>query len=274
MTIQRPNSIVNHEHALKHIEQLIQIARDAGHAILGIYDTEYVIVNKEDHSPLTDADRASHEVIMQGLRELDPTIPVMSEEGSHTSYEERQDWRIFWLVDPLDGTKEFIKKNGEFTVNLALIEGNYPIFGLIHVPVTGMTYVGTPSGAYLLDSNNQRTDIHVTAPRDHEITIVESRSHPSPEGELWMASLQRSYATIHRIEKGSSLKLCAVADGSAHVYPRLGPTMEWDIAAGQAIIEAAGGQVVDLQGQRFAYNKENLLNGHFIACGNLDLNQV
>lgn len=256
------------------LEQLIVIAKQAGQQIMNIYESAFTVESKEDKSPLTEADKASHQVIVRGLQQLDPAIPIMSEEGSHTAYEIRKDWRTFWLVDPLDGTKEFIKRNGEFTVNIALIHDSYTVLGIIYVPVTGITYVGTPDGAYLIDQDDQRRDIHVSAPRGQAITIVESRSHPSPELEQFMHHVQQSYTRFERIEKGSSLKLCAIADGTAQLYPRLGPTMEWDIAAGQAIIEAAGGQVVDMQGQRFAYNKENLLNGHFIALGELELSQV
>jgi 3'(2'), 5'-bisphosphate nucleotidase len=256
------------------IERLIQIAVQAGEQILHVYHTDFTVENKEDQSPLTEADKASHHVIVHGLQSLNATIPIMSEEGSHTPYAIRKDWPMFWLVDPLDGTKEFIKKNGEFTVNIALIQDQYPVFGLIHVPVTGMTYVGTASGAYQVDREHRKSVLNVTAPQPTEITIVESRSHPSPELEKLMTTLQQHFPSIQRIEKGSSLKLCVIADGSAQLYPRLGPTMEWDIAAGQAIVEAAGGQIINLQGERFRYNKEDLRNQSFLAIGQLDVRHL
>lgn len=249
------------------MEQLVALSIKAGRAIMDIYETDYTVEQKEDQSPLTEADKASHQIICEKLQQLYPNIPILSEEGKHTPYEERKHWKRFWLVDPLDGTKEFIKKNGEFTVNIALIEGQYPIAGVVHIPVTGATYVGTPEGSFLIDEKGQEQPIHVKPEVREEMTLVESRSHPSPEMDALLTRLGQHYKEIHRMQRGSSLKLCAVAEGAADFYPRLGPTMEWDVAAGQSVIEGAGGQVVDLQGARFQYNKENLLNGHFLAIG-------
>jgi 3'(2'), 5'-bisphosphate nucleotidase len=252
----------------EHIDRLITIARAAGQQIMEIYETDFAIEHKDDASPLTEADQASHRVIVHGLQSVDSAIPIMSEEGCHTAYEERRTWATYWLVDPLDGTKEFINRNGEFTVNIALIQGMYPVFGLIHVPVSGMTYIGSSRGAYEIDRHHRKTSIQVSAPNEHHITIVESRSHPSPEVDMMMYKLRQTFSNVDRIEKGSSLKLCVIANGTAQLYPRLGPTMEWDIAAGHAIVEAAGGQVIDLEGQRIRYNKSDLRNSSFLAVGN------
>lgn len=251
-------------------QQLIKIVRDAAKRIMAIYETDFEVENKEDQSPLTAADRASHEAIMESLQKLHPDIPVLSEEGKHMPYEIRRSWRRFWLVDPLDGTKEFVKRNGEFTVNIALIDGEYPVWGIVHVPVTGLTYVGNAEGAYMINAENHIQQLYVRVPDEDSFTLVESRSHPSPELDNLLANLAKRHPNINRIQKGSSLKLCAVAEGIAHLYPRLGPTMEWDTAAGQAVVEAAGGKVIDLQGLRFRYNKENLLNTYFLAIGDFD----
>jgi len=247
-------------------EQLITIARQAGSRILEIYHRDFKVEYKDDQSPLTDADRASHEWIVERLRILDPEIPILSEEGRNIPYDARKGWQRFWLVDPLDGTKEFISRNGEFTVNIALIEHGYPVLGVICVPVTDTIYYGEQgNGAVKIEGSGEERRISVQKPSDSEITIVESRSHPSAELETFMEQLNHQYSTIHRISKGSSLKFCSVADGTAHLYARMGPTMEWDTGAGQAIVEAAGGTVVWLDGTRVNYNKENLRNHFFIV---------
>ncbi|MEW9671087.1 3'(2'),5'-bisphosphate nucleotidase CysQ [Ammoniphilus sp. 3BR4] len=252
-------SIINLNH-------LIAIAQEAGQAILEIYQTDFTIENKEDDSPLTSADKASHAIIAKALKESYPVIPVLSEEGKGVAYEERKNWNRFWLVDPIDGTKEFIKRNGEFTVNIALIENGYPVLGVIYAPALGTLYVGQQGeGAYKVDDRGIKTELKVKALEESQYTIVESRSHPSPEVNEYLSKLEKRFTQIRRIEKGSSLKFCAVAEALADSYPRFGPTMEWDTAAGQAIVEAAGGKVVNLQGQRFSYNKESLLNDYFIA---------
>lgn len=250
------------------MSHLISIAQEAGKAILEIYHTDFTVENKEDNSPLTSADKASHAIIAKALKELYPDIPILSEEGKGEPYEERKNWSQFWLVDPIDGTKEFIKRNGEFTVNIALIENNYPVLGVIYAPALGTLYVGRQGeGAYKIDAKGTRTELKVKELEESQYTIVESRSHPTPALNEYLSKIEKRFANIHRVEKGSSLKFCAVAEALAHSYPRFGPTMEWDTAAGQAIVEAAGGKVVNLQGQRFSYNKESLLNDYFIcAC--------
>lgn len=279
------------------VARIRKIAEEAGEQIMQIYRKDFEVIEKDDRSPLTAADQASHAVIKQGLSRLYPEIPVLSEEGEDIAYEERQAWSMFWLVDPLDGTKEFIKRNGEFTVNIALVEEGFPILGVIYVPVTKTMYVGSrQEGAYKVDAEGiqeqiscHQLSIHLRTSAkaeergeeaigdnllSRELTLVESRSHPSPELEALMAKLSKYYTNIQRIQKGSSLKLCAVAEGVADLYPRLGPTMEWDTAAGQAIIEAAGGEVLTLSGERFRYNKESLRNEYFLAIGNGGLKEL
>lgn len=247
-------------------DSLMAIAKEAGAAILSVYEKDFEVEYKDDRSPLTEADRLSHERIVEGLAALDASIPVLSEEGKDIPYAERVNWQRFWLVDPLDGTKEFVKRNGEFTVNIALIEQGYPVLGVIYVPVTDVLYYGEAGKeAVKIASGSMAQTLAVRKPESGAITIVESRSHPSPELESFMSELQQKYSSIDRISKGSSLKFCAVAEGSAHLYPRMGPTMEWDTAAGQAIVEAAGGSVKWLNGERVHYNKEILRNDFFIV---------
>jgi 3'(2'), 5'-bisphosphate nucleotidase len=218
---------------------------------------------KSDDSPLTAADRAAHASIEAGLQELYPEIPLLSEEGRGIPFAERKSWRQFWLVDPLDGTKEFIKRNGEFTVNIALIEDGFPVAGIVHLPAAGKTYYGGKGeGAWLEEEGSPPVMIHPRAPlAGSGLTVVMSRSHPSPELDDYLAGIDVAAS----ISVGSSLKFCAIAEGKADLYPRLGPTMEWDTAAGQAVVESAGGKVVDLAGNRLRYNKEVLLNGSFIV---------
>lgn len=242
-------------------EQLIQLALAAGEAVMEIYAGPVEVTAKEDQSPLTLADRRAHGMIEERLRELDPDTPLLSEEGREIPFAERRGWTRFWLVDPLDGTKEFIKKNGEFTINIALIEGGYPVWGVVNAPALGRCWFGGRGlGAYHMEGGT-RTPITVRPRPEGGLTAVKSRSHPSAE-------LEAFYSAIH-IEKevavGSSLKFCVVAQGEADLYARLGPTMEWDTAAGQAVVEGAGGRVVTLDGHRLVYNKEELRNPHFIA---------
>ena len=248
------------------IQDIITIARQAGDRILEIYhdeDFSKVVDFKDDNSPLTLADKASHEVIDAALRNLTPEIPILSEEGRDMPYETRKDWTKFWCVDPLDGTKEFIKRNGQFTVNIALIENGLPILGVIHTPVTGETYYGTPEGAYKKVGDEDAAQITINNSTENRVA-VRSASHASPEEDDLLAK----YQVVDSISKGSSLKFCMVAEGKADIYYRHGPTMEWDTAAGQAVVEAAGGKVLKGQGpEPFTYNKENLLNGSFLVLG-------
>lgn len=252
------------------IEIINKLALQAGGAILGVYNTDFQVDYKDDNSPLTKADRLSHEIIIEGLTSAFPDIPIISEEsGQQEDYKTRAKWSSFWLVDPLDGTKEFIKKNGEFTVNIALIENSYPVMGVIYVPVTGVLYYASKSGGAWrrtsrVSENSGDEQIHAKKILpDTPVVIVSSRSHPSKELEKYL----ELFSIESVISAGSSLKFCFVAEGKADIYPRLGPTMEWDTAAGQAIVEEAGGKVLDMDGRRFIYNKESLKNGHFIVEG-------
>ncbi len=246
-------------------EIVCQIARDAGDAIMDIYSGEFDVELKGDNSPLTAADKASHDVILDGLHKHFPGIPILSEEGRDIPYEERSQWRRFWLVDPLDGTKEFIKRNGEFTVNIALVEEGTAVAGVVYVPEQEKTYLGiSEKGAWLRTGEEIPVEIKVREANDEAgLTVVMSRSHPSPE----LAEYLEKINVADALPVGSSLKLCVVAEGRADIYPRLGPTMEWDTAAGHAVVEAAGGTVTQVDGEPLRYNKENLLNPYFIVKG-------
>lgn len=257
----------------------IKAALEAGDAIMEVYGTDdFQVEQKADDSPLTIADKKAHTIISNQLSGTG--IPILSEEGRGIPYSERSGWERFWLVDPLDGTKEFIKRNGEFTVNIALIENNRPVLGVIFVPVLGHLYFGMVDyGAYLIDD---LTDIN---PYDlvtdtlvgvaHKLplkektdtyTIVASRSHLSPATEDYINRQKERYGKVDTLSKGSSLKLCMVAEGRADVYPRFGPTSEWDTAAGHAIVTASGGLVTRQDGvSPLEYNKEDILNPWFIA---------
>lgn len=240
------------------IQQLCQIAREAGERLLEIYGRDdFQIESKADYSPLTLADKASHELIKERLSVLYPDIPILSEEGKDIPYSARKDWVRFWLVDPLDGTREFIKRNGEFTVNIALIQNNHPVLGVIYAPVLKTLYWGLAGkGAWKQKDGEEAESIFVNAKIDGPVIGVGSRSHASGEESEYANKVgSREKRSI-----GSSLKFCLVAEGSAHYYYRHGPTMEWDTAAGQAIAEASGGRVTGL-----SYNKQNLLNGSFLV---------
>lgn len=251
------------------IDAVCNIAVQAGGSILDVYEKAFEVEYKEDKSPLTAADKASHRIIADELRKLYPHIPILSEEGKNVSFSERKTWERFWLVDPLDGTKEFIKRNGEFTVNIALIEGGRPVMGVIYIPVEDVLYYAEQDkGAWKQNKEDKPAEIHVKEkPNGDGLVVVQSRSHPSDELQRYLETLP----VKESIARGSSLKLCAVADGSADIYPRLGPTWEWDTAAGHAIVEAAGGYVVDRNKASLRYNKEIIKNDHFIAVSNLSL---
>lgn len=251
---------------LPDIHKINQIAREAGRAILEIYGREdFGVTEKEDESPLTLADMASHHLITRELQLLTPEIPVLSEESAFVPFEERSQWQRYWLIDPLDGTKEFVKRNGEFTVNIALIEDHRPVLGVVHAPVPDTTWYGDrEQGAWRQQGDGEPERISVTRKAQWPLRVAGSRSHAGD-------SLQRFLDKVgeHEIvSMGSSLKLCLVADGRADIYPRLGPTSEWDTAAAQAVVEAAGGLVTDTQMQPLDYNrKESLLNPHFLVFG-------
>lgn len=256
----------------KWIDSVAELSRDAGAAILKIYQqTEIGIEVKSDDSPLTEADLAAHQIIVAGLKNITPDIPVLSEESQQISYAERGQWDEYWLVDPLDGTKEFIDKNGEFTVNIAFISHGVPVFGVVYVPVSNVLYLGyqgETSFAYK-EKDGRRNEIRVK-PVQETLTVVASRRHSSPVQKQLMQVLERRFEHLQTKNMGSSLKLCLVAEGLADLYPRLAPTSEWDTAAAQAVVEAAGGKVVDSSFNLLRYNtKENILNPHFFVLGDL-----
>jgi len=249
----------------KLIPAVLDIARGAGREILEIYRGDIAVETKADDSPLTAADRAAHNYIVRELTALTPDIPILSEESAAIPFSERSGWQEYWLVDPLDGTKEFIKKNGEFTVNIALIQGHQAVLGVVHVPDKSTDYYGcTESGSFMQHAGQPAKPISVTSPTQIPVRVVGSRSH---RGELVDAYLAKLGAH-EMVSMGSSLKLCLVAAGVADIYPRLGLTSEWDTAAAQAVVECAGGKVIGLDGSALLYNaKADILNPHFIVYG-------
>lgn len=266
--------MIEKNEAIDHLVRLTKISIEAGEAILNIYNSDFAIESKDDRSPLTQADKNAHEVIMKGLSATD--YPILSEEGKEIPFEKRKNWKRFWMVDPLDGTKEFIKRNGEFTVNIALIENGESILGAIYVPVSKTIYLGARAlGAYKVQNVDQENVTAATlfdrknaipSKLDRPYTVVGSRSHMSEETLEYMEALKKEHKEIEMLSVGSSLKLCMLAEGKADAYPRFAPTMEWDTAAGQAIVEAAGGTVIDWQSQKtLVYNRENLRNNWFLA---------
>lgn len=249
-------------------EKVLQLALDASAAILEVYHKEqdWQIEDKEDHSPLTLADRRSNDIICAGLQRLTPDIPIISEENKSIPFEERQHYTYCWLVDPLDGTKEFIKRNGEFTVNIALIHNGAPVLGLVHIPVSEGTFWAVKGEGAHWTHGNRHERLHAAAfdPKSPHLKVVASRSHLNPETEAFIAQFDHPAL----VSRGSALKFMLLAEGEAHVYPRLAPTMEWDTAAAQIVLEEAGGSIVEAgSGQPLRYNKPDLLNPHFIAYG-------
>ncbi len=266
----------------------LMAAVDAGKAILEVYRTDFDIITKKDQSPLTLADQKSHQIIMGQLKEFN--IPILSEEGREIPYETRKQWKKLWIVDPLDGTKEFIKRNDEFTVNIALVENHRPVLGVIYLPVKDVLYYAEENlGAFRMHDAEkticaltQEPSIENAAEKlarfsealplskvnsaESVYTIVGSRSHATKELEEFVSQKQQELGEVQFISAGSSLKICLVAEGRADIYPRLGPTMEWDTAAGQAIAEIAGAAMtIHLSGEPMIYNKENLLNPWFVV---------
>ncbi len=244
---------------------LCAIARSAGAAIMEVYGREHTVELKADHSPLTEADRVSHELIRRGLAGLPQALPVLSEESPPEALTRRREWTRYWLVDPLDGTKEFIKRNGEFTVNIALIDNHSAVAGVVLAPALGRLYYGAVGhGAWQEDGAQGPRAIQVRAAAAAPVRVVGSRSHPSGALAGYLAALGPHAITA----MGSSLKICLIAAGEADIYPRFGPTSEWDTAAAQAILESAGGRMIDLAGRPLRYNtKDELLNPHFLAFG-------
>lgn len=252
------------------LESLIDLARDAGRRILDIYRTDFSIAQKPDHTPVTAADLAAHEAIVAGLGILTPDLPILSEEAADISYAERMTWDRYWLVDPLDGTREFIRRNGEFSVNIALIHDHQPILGVIYVPVNDVSYFAyTGRPAMRQAAAGLPRPIRVRSRLHQPPTVAVSRSRRSTRLERFLKHLgpHETYAM------GSSLKSCLVAEGLADIYPCFGPTSEWDTAAAQCIVEQAGGQITDLQRRPLRYNtRDSLLNPEFLAFGDISEN--
>lgn len=260
----------DHNHCAE-LEQVVAIARAASDRILDVYERDFRVDNKADGSPLTEADTAANRLIVERLATLAPQRPLLSEEEKLVGYSERAAWHRFWLIDPLDGTREFAQRNGEFTVNIALIEDGRPLLGVVHVPVSGITYLACQGvGAFKQESDGTRHKIQVRRYGGGRATVVASRSHPGAELERFLARLKVREGEYDTASLGSSLKICLVAEGSADIYPRLGPTSEWDTAAAQCVLEVAGGRLTDLQGRSLFYNKESLLNPWFLASGGGD----
>lgn len=249
--------------------QVVDLAEQAGQDIMVVYHSADVgATSKADDSPLTLADLASHRTIVAGLTKLTPDIPILSEEAADVPYNERSQWRRYWLVDPLDGTKEFIKRNGEFTVNIALIENGVPILGVVYAPALDVCYYGMRgTGAFVQRGKSPAQIIAVKTPSAGEVLkVVASRSHSDARTEALLGKLGGHEC----ISMGSSLKLCLVAEGAAHFYPRLGPTMEWDTAAAHAVVNAADGVVQDRDGAALLYNKIDLHNPEFFVHAAMD----
>jgi 3'(2'), 5'-bisphosphate nucleotidase len=250
------------------VPNVISLAHEAGNAILKVYDEmDTAVEYKRDDSPLTQADLISHQIIEDGLAELTAEFPVLSEESREIPFSEREKWGYFWLVDPLDGTKEFLKRNGEFTVNIALIRDGAPILGVVYAPAIEKLYYGARGSGSFKEEGGKLSPIHVANFDAGTVRVVISRSHGSGEENLERFT---GGAPCEFVSMGSSLKFCLIAEGSADVYPRTGPTMEWDTAAAQCVVEQAGGTVTDLDGRAMVYNKPILLNPGFVAsCSKL-----
>ena len=249
-------------------EAVIALARDAGGAIMRVYAQDFSVEHKDDRSPLTEADLASHRLIVDGLHALTPGVPVLSEESSELPWDVRRTWTRYWLVDPLDGTREFVKRNGEFTVNIALIEGDAAVFGVVYAPALGeLCHARRGVGAFVRDGAED-VPLVTRRPAVAPLRVAASRSHLDARTA---AAMQRMGET-ESVGLGSSLKFLRIAEGRIDVYPRFGPTSEWDTAAAQCVVEAAGGVVLTLDGEPLRYNrKDSLLNPDFIALGDVDL---
>lgn len=249
--------------------RLLDIARCAGAAILEVYARDFEVEAKADRSPLTEADLAAHALIRDGLASLAPNVPLLSEESAPEDLIERRSWQRYWLVDPLDGTREFVKRNGEFTVNIALIESGRTVFGVVYAPVLDALYwAQAGQGSWLCAAEGGDIQLSVQQPAPRPLRVAVSRSHLDPKSAAMIQHLQQPL----QVPLGSSLKFCRLAEGQVDLYPRFGPTGEWDTAAGQCVLEEAGGAVLDLQGQPLRYNqREGLINPDFIALGDVEL---
>jgi len=243
-------------------ESLLPIVAEAGEAIMKIYDGAFTVQHKDDNSPLTLADLESQKIIIDGLRRITPDIPILSEESAAAPWAQRRTWTELWVVDPLDGTREFVKRNGEFTVNVALVVDHEAVLGIVTAPAQGLVFWGASGiGAFTEHRGAARTAIHTSSPQ-RPLRVVGSRSHLSPQTAAYLEKVAEHVVT----GVGSSLNFCRLAEGKAELYPRFGPTSEWDTAAGQALLEAAGGRVTRLDGHRLRYNcRESVLNGDFVA---------
>ncbi len=247
------------------VAEVRDIAHQAAAKILSVYNTDFAIEHKDDHSPLTEADMAAHECIVQRLKSLTPAIPILSEESAEIDYTTRSQWTEYWLVDPLDGTREFIKRNGEFTVNIALINRHEPVLGVVQVPVTGVCYSASLNyGAYKSAPGMSLSPLHTRRAQAANFAIAGSRSHGSERFKDFIESLDSAEV----VSIGSSLKSCLIAEGRVDLYPRFGPTSEWDTGAAQCIVEQAGGRVTDMNFNRLLYNtKPSLINPSFLVIG-------
>ena len=246
------------------LPDVIKIADQASEKVLHIYQSDFKVNYKEDKTPITAADLAANDIIVKGLRQLSRDIPILSEEGAQTPWEERQHWRRFWLIDPIDGTKDFTQRTGEFTVNIALIEDGEPVMGVVTAPALKEAYWGIKGeGAYKRDRTGRTRPIRMAEPRD-SLRVVASKNHLNEDTRAFIAKL----GPHETVQAGSSLKFCRLAEGHADIYPRMSPTCEWDTAAAHAVLLAAGGKVQTPEGKPLKYGKENLENPFFIAAGN------
>jgi 3'(2'), 5'-bisphosphate nucleotidase len=245
------------------LPDVIKVADAASEKVLHIYESDFKVQYKDDKSPITAADVASHEEIVRGLRNISRDIPILSEEGKSIPWEERRHWRRFWLIDPIDGTKDFTQRTGEFTVNIALIENGEPVMGVVTAPALKEAYWGlVGEGAYKRDRTGKVHRIRVAEPKDAK-RVVASKNHLNEETRQFIDTLGEH----ELVQAGSSLKFCRIAEGHADIYPRLGPTCEWDTAAAHAVLLAAGGRIETLEGEPLKYGKENVLNPFFVAAG-------
>ncbi len=243
--------------------EIKDLAKVAGEKTLEIYNRDFSVEYKDDQSPLTEADLTSHNIIVNTLENLYPDIPILSEESKEVSYSQRKNWGIFWLIDPLDGTKEFTKKRGEFTVNIALIKGNEPVLGVVYAPVKDITYYGGLNGSFKQINNSKPLKLPIEENEGSKLRVVASKSHFTQETKDYIESLGQNYELV---SIGSSLKICLVAEGTADIYPRLGPTMEWDTGAAHAIVKGSGKSIYNFEtGEELLYNKENLRNPWFVV---------
>ena len=254
---------------------ICNVSIEAGKEILNFYNNEIEVKHKEDSSPLTKADLASNKIILESLTKLNSNIPILSEE-SLVDWSIRKNWKKYWLVDPLDGTKEFIKKNGEFTVNIALIEDNNPILGVIYVPAKSLLYLAEKNkGSFKTNTKDKLENLKgiqkiLVSSQTNRARVIGSRSHSNATFDNWV---KEKFPNANIVQAGSSLKFCLIAEGEADIYPRFGPTSEWDIAAGHMIVNEAGGKIRTFQNNSIKYNtKENIINPEFYAIGNIDLN--